>query len=152
MANEKIFLEIITPERTILQEEGIDMVVIQRAEQEEGEHTEVGILPHHAPMLVRLPVTPVRYKKEGKTYYLVVAAGFLEVKDNRVIILSPAAERVEVVDMAVAQVARERAEKWLSEMAGKAEFDARAAEVELKRAMVDLYRSDTERSIGKIGK
>jgi len=141
MGEEKILFEVVTPEHTVLREENVDFVVVRRVEPEVELGSEIGIYPLHAPMLLRLPVAPVRYSKEGKTNYLVVAGGFLEVKDDRVVILSPAAEKVVTVDLKIAKIAEERAKRWLEEMAGKEEFDARAAEAELKRAMVELYKS-----------
>jgi len=141
MEKGKILFEVVTPEHTILREGNVDFVVVRRVEPSVELGSEIGIFPLHAPMLLRLPIAPVRYSKEGKTYYLVVAGGFLEVKDERVTILSPAAEKVVTPDLRIAKIAEERAKKWLEEMAGKEEFDARAAEAELKRAMVELYKS-----------
>lgn len=141
MAKGKIFFEVITPERVVLKEEEVDYVVVRRIEPGVELGSEVGIFPEHAPLLLRLPVAPVRYRKNEEIHYLVVAGGFLEVKEDHLVILSPAAEKVVTVDMEIAKVAQERAKKWLEEMAGKAEFDARSAEAELKRAMVELYKS-----------
>jgi len=141
MEREKIFLEVITPEHTVVREEDVDIVVVRRVEKEVELGSEIGIMPYHAPLLGRIPVAPVRYKKGDKTYFLVAAGGIIEVKDNHVIILSPAAEKVIAPDEEIARVVQEKADKWLAEMAGRAEFDAKAAEAELKRAMVDLYRS-----------
>lgn len=149
MEREKILLEVITPEHTVVQEEDVDIVVFRRIEKETELGSEIGVMPHHAPLLARIPIAPVRYKKSGRTYFLVAAGGFIEIKDNHVIILSPAAEKVVAPDEKIAEVVQKKAEKWLAEMAGRAEFDAKAAEAELKRAMVDLYKSGIERPIGK---
>lgn len=140
MPEEKLSFEVVTLEKTVLKQEGVDFVVFRSFEKESDMGGEVGIFPAHAPLLARLPVSPVRYQKSGRTHYLVVAGGFIRVKDNQVSIATPAAERVEAVDMELAKAAQKRAEEWLEEVAGRAEFDLKTAEAELRGAMADFYR------------
>lgn len=143
MKNKKLFFEVITPEQTVVSESDVDFVVVRRIEKDIELGSELGIYPFHSPMLVRVPVEAVRYKRQDEIFFLVVGGGFLEVKDNKVIIVCSAAERVEEVDIEVARTAKIKAEKWLEEIAGKAEFNARAAEAELKKAMVSFYKSSS---------
>ncbi|MGA1844488.1 MAG: F0F1 ATP synthase subunit epsilon [bacterium] len=145
----KISLEVLTPEKCVLKDDEIDIVVVRdlEGEQEEGELTKeryIGILADHAPMLVRLPIAPLRYEKDGEAHWIVVAGGFLEVKNNRVTVLSFGAERVTKeaeVDLAV--IARERVQSWLEGQVGRVGFDEKAAEADLRKSAIELYRASS---------
>lgn len=100
-------LEIVTAERQVLAEDNVDMVV---APSVDGE---VGILPHHAPLITVLQVGELRVKKGSDEESIVIAGGFMEVLNNKVTILADAAERSEEVDLAAAEQARSRAEETL---------------------------------------
>ncbi|MGA1867516.1 MAG: F0F1 ATP synthase subunit epsilon [bacterium] len=147
MPASKLSLLVVTPEAIIVDEKGIEIVVVKTpvssSEEDEGKFTETGIMSDHAPMLARLLVSDVRYKKDQKYYYVAVAGGFLQVKKNVITISSPGAEKIEAeagIDPAL--VAKRRAEQWLyEERVGRVGFDERAAEAEIKKASVDLYRA-----------
>jgi len=145
----KISLEVLTPEKIVLQDDEIDIVVVRdlEGEQEEGELTReryIGILSDHAQMLVRLPVAPLRYEKHGEVYWVVVAGGFLEVKNNKVTVLSFGAERVaEEAEVDLAVIAKERVQNWLEGQVGRVGFDEKAAEADLKKSAIELYRSSS---------
>jgi len=106
---------------------------------------EIGILSDHAPMLVRLPVSPIRYRKGEELHWIVVAGGFLEVKDNKVTILSFGAEKVsEEADANLAIAAKKRVESWLLEgQVGKVGFDEKAAEADIKKSAIELYKASS---------
>ena len=153
MAKEKkkgrISLEVFTPEKVVLQDDEVDIVVVRdlEGEQEEGELSKekyIGILANHAPMLVRLPIAPVRYEKGGEVYWVVVAGGFLEVSNNKVTILSFGAEKVtQEPDMDLAITAKKRVESWLEGQVGGVGFDEKAAEADLKKSAIELYRASS---------
>src|SRR6476619_4980896 len=123
-------LEIVTAERVVFEDDDIDMVV---APSVDGQ---VGILPHHAPLLTILHVGELRVRKGNDEQTLVVAGGFMEVLNNKVTILADAAERSEEIDVASAEEARHRAEQSLAnrEHIG----DAAAAEAALRFAQLRL--------------
>ena len=104
---------------------------------------EIGILSDHAPMLIRLPLSPIRYTKGEEIHWIVVAGGFLEVKDNKVTILSFGAEKVaEEADADLAIAAKKRVESWLLEgQVGKVGFDEKAAEADIKKSAIELYKA-----------
>jgi len=106
---------------------------------------EVGIMNDHAPMLVNLPISPIRYKKGEELHWLIVAGGFLEVRNNKVTILSFGAEIVtEEPDEDLAIAARKRVESWLLEgQVGKVAFDEKAAEADIKKSAIELYRASS---------
>ncbi|MFH0926778.1 MAG: F0F1 ATP synthase subunit epsilon, partial [bacterium] len=111
---EKLTLEIVTPEKIVLHDNDIDFVGVKYLEGDGLKQGEIGIMTRHAPMLVRLPIAPVRYRKKDNHYYVVVAGGFLEVSNNKVTILSAGAEVVikEPPDMDLALIAKKRVESW----------------------------------------
>jgi F-type H+-transporting ATPase subunit epsilon len=94
---------------------------------------ELGILPGHIPLVAPLEISAVRLKKEGKTEYIAVSGGFLEVRPDKVTILAQAAERAEDIDVARAKAAKERAERRLQSK--QDDIDFKRAELALKRAM-----------------
>ena len=57
----------------------------------------------------------LRVKKGGAEQEMAVAGGFLQVNDDRVLILADQAERADEIDAAAAEEARRRAEQALSE-------------------------------------
>jgi F-type H+-transporting ATPase subunit epsilon len=94
---------------------------------------ELGILPGHIPLVAPLEISAVRLKKEGKTEYIAVSGGFLEVRPDKVTILAQAAERAEDIDVARAKAAKERAERRLQSK--QDDIDFKRAELALKRAI-----------------
>ncbi len=126
-------LDILTPERSVCCVE--TEIVIARALD-----GELGILPNHAPLVVALDIAPLRYRKDGVEHFVAVASGFMEVKDNRVSILTPSAETESEIDFVRAESAKERAERRLAEHAP--ETDVRRAELALRRALMRLKIAD----------
>jgi len=125
----KILLEVITPDRLVLREE-VDMVVATAAV--EGEF---GVLPGHAPFLCLLDIGPGRFKKDGKIEHMSIVGGICEVFENKVTILTEAAELAREIDVERAMRARERALKRLRQ---RENIDIARAEAALRRAMTRL--------------
>src|SRR6266540_2652117 len=107
----KLTVEVVTAERQVLTDEA-DMVIAPAVEGT------VGILPRHAPLLTALNPGIMVLKKDGQEEILAVSGGFLQVSNNRVLILADTAERAEEVDEQRAAEAVARAQAALSE-AGK---------------------------------
>lgn len=104
----KFVLDIVTPERVIYS----DQVDAVNAPGIEGE---LGILPHHCPLITLLQPGEINIKKSGEEILIAVAGGFLEVRPDRVIILADVAERDDEVDALKAEEAKQQAEKELRE-------------------------------------
>jgi F-type H+-transporting ATPase subunit epsilon len=121
-----LHVELVSPER-ILYEGDAEMVVCRTTEGE------VAFLTGHAPFLGALATGRVRLITPTGNVEAAVHGGFVEVRDNRVTILSDVAELADQIDRARATSARERAEERLRADAEDAE--ARAA---LARAVVRL--------------
>lgn len=96
-------VELVAADRTVWTGEAA-MVVARTADGE------VGILPHHAPLLGALANGVVQIRQEGgETVIAAVHGGFLSVADNRVGILAELAELADEIDLGRAQQALEKA-------------------------------------------
>lgn len=121
-----IRLEIVTPAKKIFSEE-VSFVVAP------GTMGEIGILADHAPVVSSLKVGVLKFTQDGKEHRIAITGGFLEVKDNKAVILAVAAERPEDIDAQRAEEAKKRAEDRLGK---KSEgIDGTRAEAALHRAV-----------------
>ena len=121
-------LDIITAERVTYSDE-VNAVVAP------GIEGELGILPHHAPLLTTLQPGELRIMQDGSAdSFMAVGGGFLEVIANKVVILANAAERADEIDESRAQEAVTRAEERL---------EHRTADMDMERAIASLRRSQT---------
>jgi len=125
----KTRLEIVTAERVIFSDD-VDVVVAP------GIEGQLGILPHHAPLMTMLLPGELWVRKGGEDFSMAISGGFLEVRPDRVIVLADAAERVEEIDIARAEEAKRRAEERLAHPT--AEVDMARAEAALRRALTRL--------------
>ena len=125
-----IKLDIVTAERAVYSED-VDMVIAP------GVLGQLGILPHHAPLMTMLEPGELIVRKGSDEFGLVVSGGFLEVRPDRVIVLADTAERAEEIDIARAEEAKRRAEKDLAEKDVPG-VDAAGAEAALRRSLIRL--------------
>jgi F-type H+-transporting ATPase subunit epsilon len=122
-------LDIVTAERVVFSED-VDAVIAP------GIEGQLGILPHHAPLMTALVPGELVVRKGGQELPLAITGGFIEVRPDRIIILADAAERVEEIDVARAGEAKRRAEERLKE--GGPDVDLNRAEAALRRSLVRL--------------
>lgn len=122
-------LEIVTAERMVFADD-VNMVVAW------GVEGQLGILPHHAPLMTMLRPGDLLIRKDNEEEYLAISGGFLEVRPDKVVILGDACERAEEIDVARAEAAKRRAEESLT--SGSRGADAAAAEAALRRSMARL--------------
>ena len=66
-----------------------------------GSEGELGVLPHHVPLLTGLAPGAVKVRNDGDEQFFFVSGGFLEVRPDQVTVLADAAERAEDIDEAV---------------------------------------------------
>ncbi len=116
MTARALVLEIVTPDGRALLEAGVDAVVLRRRERRFEVGSEIAVFPRHAPTLVRLPIAPVRYRKDGVTVHLAVAGGFAEVRGDRVLVVTPRCERVPRDAPAPRAVATATCRRWAEEL------------------------------------
>jgi F-type H+-transporting ATPase subunit epsilon len=122
-------IDIVTAERVVYTAEA-DIVIAP------GVEGQLGILPHHAPLMTILQAGELVVRKGGEEESLAISGGFLEVRPDRVIVLADQAERAEEIDASRAEAARKRAEERLKER--PVGVDEARAEAALRRAMVRL--------------
>jgi F-type H+-transporting ATPase subunit epsilon len=99
--------EIVSQDRIVFQGDA-DMVLLP------GTDGEMGILPHHAPLLTTLKYGIIRVRSQGQETIFTVAGGIAEIQPDIVTILADAAEDVEEIDVFRAEAARKRAEESLA--------------------------------------
>jgi F-type H+-transporting ATPase subunit epsilon len=85
----------------------VDIVVLP------GSAGEMGILPHHAPLLTTLQYGIIKVRTKGKEEIFTVAGGVAEIQPDIVTVLADAAENVAEIDLDRAESARNRAEEML---------------------------------------
>jgi F-type H+-transporting ATPase subunit epsilon len=129
-------LEIITAERQVF----VDNVNAVIAPGIEGE---LGILPHHAPLMTMLKPGELLIRKDGNETYMVVSGGFLEIRPDKVIVLADACERAEEIDIARAEEAKHRAEERLK--THPPGLDTARAQAALLRSLVRLRVAERRR-------
>lgn len=113
-----------------------------------GADGQLGILPEHAPLLALLGPGPLQIKLRGNDSVFFVSGGFLEVSNDRVIILADTAEQAEEIDEARAQAARRQAEERLQDVQSRAErAELQAA---LMRALNRLKVVEIARRSGRV--
>ena len=122
-----IKVSVVTPDGPVYNAE-VEMVSTK------AQSGELGILPGHIPMVAPLEIAALRLKKEGKTEFVAINGGFLEVRPDQVTILAQSAEKAEDIDVERALRAKERAEQRLREQMQES-LDFRRAELALKRAI-----------------
>ncbi|HXZ94339.1 MAG TPA: F0F1 ATP synthase subunit epsilon [Dehalococcoidia bacterium] len=129
-------LEVVTAEKMVLADDVNEVVAW-------GMEGQLGILPHHAPLMTMLQPGDLLIKKDNREEYLAISGGFLEVRPDKVIILADACERAEEIDIARAEAAKRRAEATLKER--PPEVDTATAEAALRRSIARLKVAEKRR-------
>lgn len=130
MLPEAIELQIVTPERHVLQE-SVQSVEIP------GKEGYLGVLPGHAPLITELGVGILAYRKDSENRFLTIIHGYAEVLPDRVIVLAEVSERAEEIDVARSRSAQERAQIELART-GVGSDDWQRQKLALDRALVRM--------------
>jgi len=101
-----LLLDIVTPERLVYADE-VDEVICP------GSEGELGVLPHHAPLLTTLGFGELRIKKGAEVEHFAIAGGFLQVRPDRVVVMAETAEMASEIDLERAEEARREAQRAL---------------------------------------
>ncbi|MDO8880933.1 MAG: ATP synthase F1 subunit epsilon [Coriobacteriia bacterium] len=109
-----LLCEIVTPERIVYTNE-VEMVIAPTLDGE------IGILPLHAPLVtvLRAGELRVRYNDNKDVEWFAISGGYLQVHEDKVIVLADAAEHSSRVDVERARTAKEFAEQRMAEMKDK---------------------------------
>jgi F-type H+-transporting ATPase subunit epsilon len=125
-----IRLEIVTPERRIL-DETVDLVTIPTVTGE------VGILPNHAPLISGLKSGILSYTQGSTVNKMVVSGGFVEVGTNSVSVLADMAETSQEINVEQAKSDQTAAEKALGSWSGS-EDDLAIEQAKLERSQARI--------------
>jgi len=101
--------EIVSQDKTVFQGD-VDIVILP------GVVGEMGILPHHAPVLTILKYGVIKIRQNGKEELFAVAGGMAEVQPDIVTVLADAAENIDDIDIIRAQAAKKRAEDAIAKL------------------------------------
>jgi F-type H+-transporting ATPase subunit epsilon len=137
-----IHCDIVSQDRSLFSGD-VDMVVAP------GSDGELGILPHHTPVLTSLKYGILRVKYAGKEEAFAIAGGILEVLPDSVTVLADVGERVEEIDVARAEAARARAEELLKQGAGVGTQAYLKAQTSLRRSELRLQAARKYRGRGQ---
>jgi F-type H+-transporting ATPase subunit epsilon len=125
-----ILLEIVTPERLAYSDE-VDSVQIP------GSEGELGILPHHAPLVATLGIGELTIRKGGGEESFAVVGGFVQVRPDKVVVMAETADMASEIDLERAEQARREAERAL-ETGFHEGADLAAARAALQQALLRI--------------
>jgi F-type H+-transporting ATPase subunit epsilon len=136
-----ILLEIVTPERLAFSDE-VDAVVVP------GSQGELGVLPHHAPLVSTLGIGELRIRKGGQEETFAIAGGFLQVRPDKVVVMAELADMASEIDVEKARQAREEAERAL-ESGYQEGADLAAARAALQQALLRIRVAERRHREGR---
>lgn len=112
MAVGSIALEIVTPDGVALSEQVQDLA----APSVDGEF---GVLPGHRPLLAALKTGIMSYHKDGEEVRLAVGPGFVEIKDDKAILLTDHVARKDEIDPVRVRLELKEADEALEKYEGE---------------------------------
>lgn len=134
-----MLLNVITPNKTVFSEEIQELTVSTPGGQ-------IGILPHHMPLVTSVLPGEMIMKIKGKESYYAVTGGFLEVNDKGVTLLADYAVHSDEIEVEKAVAAKKRAEEVLKRVKeGVSERDFALAQSDLRRAVSELHVASRRR-------
>jgi F-type H+-transporting ATPase subunit epsilon len=122
-------LEIVTAERQVYSDD-VNAVIA------EGLEGQMGILPHHAPLITMLKPGELLIRKDNDEISMAISGGFIEVRPDKVIVLADACERSDEIDLERAEAAKKRAEERLRSL--PPDVDQAKAEAAMRRSLARL--------------
>ena len=128
MADKLFRVQVICPERIFYDGE-CDMLELRTTEGD------IGILAGHIPLTAVIAPGVLRIMKEGETKEAALHDGFIEILQDKVIILAEACEWPDEIDVNRAKEAKLRAEGRLK---STEDIDVERAEIALKRALLRI--------------
>ncbi len=100
-------LEIVTPEKRVL-DQTVDSATIPTV------NGEIGVLTNHLPLVSALKPGVLAFTIKGNTEKVAISSGFVEISDNRISVLTDAAETATEIDVNAARAEKDAAEKALA--------------------------------------
>jgi F-type H+-transporting ATPase subunit epsilon len=101
-------LEIATPEQLLVREQVTEAMI-------PAENGYIGVLPDHAPLFAQLGINPLTWTGGQSSHaVMMVARGFIEIRDNQVRVLADEAQMASEIDLAAAEKELQQATEQLS--------------------------------------
>ena len=126
MADKILQLEIVTPRRVVFKGEVTSFSA-------PGVVGGFQVLYNHAPLLSSLKIGEVKIKEvSGAEFHYAISGGFVEVRENHILLLAETAERTDEIDAERAKASRDRAQKRMAE---------KKSDIDFERARLALYRA-----------
>jgi len=125
-----IRLEIVTPERLVYADD-VDAVAVP------GVEGELGVLPHHAPLITTIGLGELRIRRGGVEDHFAIIGGFLQVRPDKVVVMAETADMASEIDLERAQQARREAERAI-ETGYHEGADLAAARASLQQALLRI--------------
>lgn len=126
----KLTLNLITPEKQLIKEMPVDMVILPAL------LGEMGILPGHINAVVQLGMGSLRYKVDGKQEEFAALGGFVEVVNNVVNVFAESAALAGEIDE---EKEKQRIKALKESLSRKdADIDFELAELEIKQAIARM--------------
>lgn len=136
---DRIHLEVVTPERKVLDAE------VERVEVP-GLDGELGILPGHTELVSQLkPAGLLTYHIGNEKSEMAISDGFVEIHSDRVIVLADRAVRPEDINLAEALELKNSAERQLQKALADPDMSITRATIELERASIELQLAERTR-------
>lgn len=134
-------VEIVTAERVVSVEQGVDVLVAP------GSEGVLGILPRHAPLMTTLKAGELLFRRGSDEESFAISGGFLEVRRDHVTVLADQAEAADEIDVARAEAARVRAEERVrrAREQGVSDIDLARAGAALQRSLIRLRVAERRR-------
>ncbi len=130
MTEKKLTFNLVTPQKQVVEDLPVDMVVLPAL------LGEMGILPGHIQTVVQLGMGSLRYKQKGKTEVFAVLGGFAEVSNNVVNVFAEGADLAGEIDE---EAEKQRIKALKESLSNKdADIDFELAELEIKQALTRM--------------
>ena len=126
-------VQIVTPEREVVVAGDATFILAH------GIEGDIGILPGHAPLLIALGLGPLKIERGERSQRMLVEHGFLQVKDDNVIVLAEHAVLPDEVDAAALPAE-------IDDLRRRLQADAEAAELKMQ-----LTRAEALQKLIQVG-
>jgi F-type H+-transporting ATPase subunit epsilon len=134
MGDRKLLVEVVAADRVLYAEEA-EMLVVP------GYLGELGILPLHIPIVTLLKRGELRIKHQNHIDYFFIADGFLEVKEDKAVVLVSEAVPAHEIEPEAELKAQEELKRMIAEAKEKGEdFSSLLEELEKSIARLKLAR------------
>lgn len=130
MPDNKLMLNLIAPDKQLIKDKPVDMVILPAL------LGEMGVLPGHIKMVVQLGMGSLRYKADEQEEEFAVLGGFAEVLNNEVNVFAESAALAGEIDE---EKEKQRLKALKESLSNKdADIDFELAELEIKQAIARM--------------